>query len=129
MSRRFIIVDDDPINNMLCKHIIKKNIKDSEVKSFEFPDQALSFISSEYIVNNQPQPTILLLDINMPEINGWEFLEKFAAMSEYIHSQFTIYIVSSSVDSIDQKKAGENKFVKKFLSKPLNKEALEATAC
>ena len=118
-------MDDDPLNNMLGSHNIKRYITDADVKSFEFPAEALSFIRSEYSDEMQHIPTILFLDINMPDIDGWEFLVEFEKMSSHIHSQFVIYIVSSSVDSEDRQKARDNKFVKDFLSKPLNNAILE----
>lgn len=61
----------------------------------------------------------------MPQLNGWEFLDEFAKMDEHIHQQFTIFILSSSIDSCDREKASANKFVKDYLVKPLSMDLLK----
>ena len=124
MDLRFIVVDDDPLNNMLCTYLIKKAAKDADVKCFEYPAEGLSFISSEYSSRDK-HTTILFLDINMPEISGWDFLEEFDKLSKEIREQFIIYIVSSSVDAAELERAKANIYVKEYLSKPLNKTILE----
>lgn len=61
----------------------------------------------------------MFLDINMPDIDGWDFLSVFAEMDEHIQKHFIIYILSSSIDPSDKTKAKSNIHVKEFLSKPL----------
>jgi two-component SAPR family response regulator len=119
MAQRFIIVDDDATNNILCRYTIKKAAPESDIQSFEFPAEALKYINSAYANTVVQTSTILFLDINMPEINGWDFLDEFADMDEQIHDQFTIYLLSSSIDPSDKQRAESNKFVTGFLSKPL----------
>ncbi|MBV9962634.1 MAG: response regulator [Parafilimonas sp.] len=119
MVQRFIIVDDDATNNMLCKYTIKKAAPQSDVQAFEFPATALRYISSAYNNTIDQTKTILFLDINMPEIDGWDFLEEFSKMNDHIQEQFIIYLLSSSIDPSDKQRAASNNFVKDFLSKPL----------
>ena len=121
---KFILVDDDSINNKLCTYIIKKVFGNSEIKCFEFPAEGLQFIKSAYGNLDVSERTILFLDINMPEINGWQFLDEFSKLEPHVQNQFIIYIVSSSIDPTDEEKANKHPFVKGYLPKPLNASVL-----
>jgi CheY-like chemotaxis protein len=72
--------------------------------------------------NLEQKPTVLLLDINMPLMSGWEFLERFDNMKDEVKNLFRIYILSSSVDPRDKQRSYANKNVKAFLVKPLVKD-------
>jgi two-component SAPR family response regulator len=121
----FIIVDDDPLNNSICELLIRKVFKSSDIKLFIWPETALEFISKEYGKADANNPTILFLDIDMPTLNGWDFLNEFKNFSDSIQQQFTIFIVSSSVNKHDKEKAAKYKFVSGFISKPLTKDRLK----
>ena len=123
--RQFVIVDDDPQNNSLSKIAIRKSLGDVVVKDFEIPESGLEFIEKEFQNENDGRKTILLLDINMPTMTGWEFLESFDNFTEEIKDQFRIYMLSSSVDPSDIERARSNPLVTDFIEKPLNKEILE----
>ncbi len=86
------------------------------------PKEGLDFI--EKISTKSPDHTILFLDINMPRINGWEFLDQYEKFSEEVKMQINIYMPTSSVDRPDKEKAQGNKNVKGFLSKPLDYETI-----
>ena len=73
---RFIVIDDDKFNNALCKMVIGKICPDAEVLSFHNPLDGLEYILSNYLKYTKEKPVILLLDINMPEMDGWEFLNR-----------------------------------------------------
>ncbi|HYV94394.1 MAG TPA: response regulator [Chitinophagales bacterium] len=120
MNPKIIIVDDDPINNMLFSCIIGNVDNSADIKCFEFPAEGLKFISSEYGDGSKQIPTVLFLDIDMPEINGWDFLDEFAKMNEHIQEQFTVCLVTSSDNRSDIEKAKSNIFVKRYLEKPLD---------
>ncbi len=115
---RFIVVDDDPTNNFICKVSLNNFFgKSTDVLLFEEPEIALAYIKKEYERSNVK--TALFLDINMPGMTGWDFLDQFENFSEEIKQQFVIYILSSSVDQRDKDKAGANVHATGFLSKPL----------
>lgn len=124
--RKYIIVDDDPFNNMLCRMQLEITLGDVDITTFEIPEEALAFIQEEY--SNDIMPTILFLDINMPTITGWEFMEEYEKFSDEVKKQISIYILSSSVDSRDKDKADDNKFIKGFMSKPLQNEQILSIA-
>ncbi len=122
---RFMVVDDDPTNNLICEYILKREFKDVPVTLFTVPEKGLEFISSEYTEIKEPVETILFLDINMPTISGWEFLEEFEKLPKTIQTQFTIFILSSSVDERDMIKAEINPLVSGFLCKPLSVSSIK----
>lgn len=120
--KNFIVVDDDPWNNNICAFNLKKSLGEVHIHSFLLPARALLFIENEFL--KHVQPTILFLDINMPELNGWQFLEQFDKFSDDIKSNITIYMLSSSINYADVIKAKASRYVKDFISKPLLKDAI-----
>lgn len=119
---RFIAIDDDSVNNMISKLTIEMVSGKSEVVTFTNPAQGFDFIVNEYGGNHDQPHTVLLLDINMPVMSGWEFLERFDNMKAEVKKLFKIYILSSSVDPRDKQRSYANKNVKGFLVKPLVKD-------
>ncbi|PZF71774.1 response regulator [Taibaiella soli] len=116
----FIIVDDDPISNMICKTVIKKAIPKAMITSFTEPEKALDYLMNELSGNR----VTLLLDINMPTMTGWDFLDSFVHLNDAIKKNISVCILSSSVDSRDKERAASNKLIKGFLSKPLTAEMI-----
>ncbi len=126
---RFVVIDDDPVNNALCKMIIKIVLGKVDVKTFTLPERGFEFIESEYAKNGNNNSSVILLDLNMPVLSGWEFLERFEMLDDIIKKQLKIYILSSSVDPRDKARAGANKNVVDYIVKPLTTEiVLEITS-
>jgi CheY-like chemotaxis protein len=124
VTNRFLLVDDDPLNNYLTKMILKKSFEGAYVKDFTIPEEGLEFIKTEPRHTPSGEKTILFLDINMPTLTGWEFLEAFEHFDASIKEQYDIYILSSSVNISDLNLAKENPLVLDFIEKPLNKAKL-----
>lgn len=122
---RFIVIDDDPINNLVCEINIARFNSLAEIKIFSEPEIALLAIEEMYRHTLQNIPAVLFLDINMPTMTGWEFLEEYQKFSPQVHNQITIYMLSSSMETVDKEKAEKNPFVKGFFSKPLSLDALK----
>lgn len=120
METRFIVIDDDLINNMLCKIVIKETSGESEIKTFNNPETGFEYIANEYGDTKSKVPTVLLLDINMPSWTGWDFLNNFEKLDQKIKDQIKIYMLSSSVDSKDIERALTNKNVVNYIMKPLS---------
>ncbi|MEP6465661.1 MAG: response regulator [Parafilimonas sp.] len=119
----YIMVDDDAINNMLCTISLKRYLGDNiQVKSFTEPELGLGFIKNEF--NDIMQRAVLLLDVNMPTMTGWEFMEEFDNLSEEVQKLISVYILSSSIDEQDKQRADSNKNIIGFISKPLTQEIL-----
>jgi CheY-like chemotaxis protein len=119
---RFIAIDDDPVNNLICKLTIEMVAGKPEILTFTEGSSCLDYIQQTYAANHDRRPTILLLDINMPVMSGWEFLERFDNLGEDVKSLFKIYILSSSVDERDKQRSYANKNVSAFMVKPLVKD-------
>jgi CheY-like chemotaxis protein len=119
---RFITIDDDPVNNLICKLTIEMVAGKPEILTFTNAAQGFDYIQNQYATNRDTTQTILLLDINMPVMSGWEFLERFDNLGENIKSLFKIFILSSSVDERDKRRSYANKNVSAFLVKPLVKD-------
>ncbi|WP_276374856.1 response regulator [Chryseolinea sp. H1M3-3] len=115
---QFILIDDDPMNNLICKLTIEMTFGQSDVKAFVNPEVALNYIQTDFA--NLPDTTgLLLLDINMPIMSGWEFLEMFDNLRFDLKERIKICILSSSIDERDKERSYANKNVLDFLVKPL----------
>ena len=112
-----IIIDDDPISNHVCNLYIKILKPDMKILSFTNPLEALNCF---YNFLNK-KTTLLFLDINMPQINGWQMLDKFPRT----HIKMDIIILSSSISKTDQDKVQEYPEVIDFIIKPITKEKLQ----
>jgi len=119
-NKRFLLVDDDPLNNKLSKMALKQTFGEVHIKEFLEPELALEFIQIEFEHNHYKEKTTLFLDLNMPSLTGWEFLDKFMMFTDRIKNQIDIYILSSSIDPTDIDRAKLNLLVLDFIEKPLH---------
>lgn len=117
----FIVVDDDAISNLISELTIRRTWKDVRVRLFTEPEKALDYI--DCIEIGKSPAIALFLDINMPTMTGWEFLERLSRKPDSITKNFKIFILSSSIDNRDRQKALSNPLVAGFLSKPLTTSA------
>jgi CheY-like chemotaxis protein len=119
-----LIVDDDEINNFIAAKLIKKVNNNSSVQTSLNGLEGINYIKS--LLNDQDKmPDVIFLDINMPIMNGWEFLDEFENIKTLVNKETSIYMLSSSVYNDDIKKSETYSSVKKFISKPLTLEKLE----
>lgn len=119
----FIVVDDDFVNSLICRKIISRFFPKAEVQTFINPVKALTYIKSVYSASCG-KATILFLDINMPELSGWDFLEEFEYFDMQIKEQIKIYMLSSSIDIEEIDRANKNINVQGYVEKPLKKEVM-----
>ena len=118
---KFIIIDDDVSNNYLCKYIIHHVAREVEIIDFVSAIAGLDYISASFKDADESGSAVLFLDIKMPIMDGWEFLEKFDLLPSSIKEKISIYILTSSIDNSDRMKADENPYVKNYVVKPLTK--------
>lgn len=121
----FIIIDDDLINNVICQEIIKSELPETKIIIYTDPQKAL-----EYIVNVYSKPgankAVLLLDIDMPALNGWDILEKMNDSSNQLKQQVKIFLLSSSITPEDKQRAADESLVCGYIEKPLTQVKLKA---
>lgn len=123
--KNFIIIDDDKLNNKLCRTIIEKIYPESLVVDFTNSVEGFNYIADKYSQPDSTERAILLLDIMMPIMDAWGFLEKFEQLNAETKERIKIYILSSSIDKNDMAKAQSDKNVEYYLIKPLTKESIK----
>lgn len=125
LPSQVILIDDDPMNNLICKLTIEMTLGQTEVKAFVNPEIGLEYIQSEFTKPDSDDSALLLLDINMPIMSGWEFLEMFDNLSFEVKDKIKVCILSSSIDERDKERSYANKNVIEFLVKPLTDKDIQ----
>lgn len=115
------LVDDDPIYTNAFKNLLVSWQIANPFLFFTNGKDALDFM---LIKEASGLPDILLLDLNMPKMNGWQFLESYLKIELQIEKKISIYLVSSSIWEDDLLRAKRNLLVTDFISKPIFKDKL-----
>jgi len=117
--KKVLFIDDDPVQNDLCTYVVETlpNCNELEILSFTNPEEGFQYIATT--CSQHPVTTVLFLDVNMPELTGWDVLEKMKELNNETLQHITTYILSSSIDIADIRKAAAHPLVKGFISKPL----------
>ena len=130
MLDKILCIDDDPITLMLCKKVISKAEFSKEIDFFKNGEEAIQYFDElKYEKNKENKitpPNLIFLDLNMPIMNGWEFLDVFSDKDYYLDFPNTkVIVLSSTIDPKDLNKSKSYPMVIEFLSKPITKEMLE----
>jgi CheY-like chemotaxis protein len=129
MLDQILCVDDDPITLMLSKKVITKASFSNEIITSQNGEEALHYFNTLKDANTEHQlkkhPQLIFLDLNMPVMGGWEFLDHFnsEAFSEF--KNIKIIVLSSTIDPEDLAKSKTYPMVIDFLSKPITLTMLE----
>ena len=121
-KHNFIVIDDSKLDCFIAERIIKNTGKCESIHSFTQAREALEYITTS--TPPQPLPVIVLVDIQMPVMNGFQFVEAFEKLPYQITSSYTIYVISSSINDEDLKKVHLYPSVKQFINKPLTSNML-----
>jgi CheY-like chemotaxis protein len=116
-----LLVDDDPDDILYHRIIIEEAGCAEKVDDVHNGVEALSYLKK----TGQLTPELIFLDINMPRMNGWEFLDHYKQLDETQKSRIVILMLTTSVNPSDLRKAQEIKEISGFETKPLTKETLE----
>lgn len=117
MNKHVLLIDDDPIFHVIFSRMINKVYAGLNVISFLNGKEALDYLNTSYSKNSQ---YVLLLDINMPVFNGWQFIDEIKKSAIVQNSNIKLYVVTSSTDTDDTKRAISYHFVEDVLTKPLS---------
>lgn len=119
------IIDDDKLSIKLMSMLITKNNFCEDITAFHNPQTALDELKNN--ANDASKlPDVILLDLNMPVLDGWQFLDEFNLIS--FAKKILVFIVSSSIDPSDLEMAKNYPNVKNYIVKPLSSEKLKLTA-
>lgn len=113
------IIDDDLVSQFATQYRVKQADESCDLISFDSAKEGLEMYVDN-LANEKPVPDILLLDLVMPIMDGWEFLDEFENISDF-NIPTDIYILSSFTNSEDRKKAKTHPLVKGYFNKPLTR--------
>ncbi len=122
---KVLVIDDDEINNFVCAKVISRSGYADEVKTFLSGQEGLDYLDNAKNSHDTSAPDLILLDINMPSMDGWEFLEVYKRMIDKFDRQPVLLMLSSSVYEEDIEKANQYPEVSDYIIKPLTPERLE----
>jgi CheY-like chemotaxis protein len=120
-----MLIDDSEIDNMVNKHILSKNNIAENIIVLSSATDALDYLNQHLGTNNPLLiPKVILLDINMPIMNGFGFLLEFEKMPNDFVKNIDVVMLTSSVDPNDIRRSKEFNSVRNFISKPLSLDHL-----
>ncbi|MBQ4820299.1 response regulator [Aquimarina sp. MMG016] len=124
-----ILVDDDRITNFINKKVIKRADIDVAIKVNNSVIEALSYLKgmSKNPAEKYPRPGIIFLDINMPGMNGWDFINEYKKLPKEQKERIVIAMLTTSANPDDEFAANQIPEINMFLKKPLTVEKLEST--
>ncbi|RZJ36215.1 MAG: response regulator [Flavobacterium sp.] len=125
MLERILCVDDDPITLMLCRKVISKATFAKHTDSAANGEEALHYFDNLILHNEENYPELIFLDLNMPVMGGWEFLDNFSKTYANFLTATKVIVLSSTIDPADVDKAKTYPMVIDFLSKPITVDMLE----
>jgi CheY-like chemotaxis protein len=123
-TKKIMLIDDDPLCILISTKIIELNPA-LKVISFARAEEALEQLKQWYIAGSDMFPDFIFLDINMPVMDGWQFLEEAQKLPEDFRDKCNVIMLSSSVNPIDVKKSKDFEPVSDFVSKPLTVDKLK----
>jgi CheY-like chemotaxis protein len=123
VEKKILLIDDDGVINLVHKKIIEKHF---DFRTIIFTDAvaALEQLKQWLIGKAQLLPEIIFLDIEMPNMSGWEFLDELHALPSHHLQRCKVVILSSSIDYDDIEKSKSYRAVVDFISKPLTVDRL-----
>lgn len=116
-----LLIDDDDINNFLSEELIALYWPSANVSAIMYVEEAIKALTQK-ITSKETLPDVILVDLNMPILNGWDFVEAFEKFDPEATKNTRIFIYSSSVYYKDIEKSKQYACVKKFYSKPITQQ-------
>ncbi|KGO87810.1 chemotaxis protein CheY [Flavobacterium rivuli WB 3.3-2 = DSM 21788] len=117
-----MLVDDNKIDNFFHERVIRKNNAAKTILTKESGFDAIEYLKKGKDV---VQPDVIFLDINMPGMNGWEFIEHYKSLDENLQNSMIVVMLSTSDNPDDRALAKTHQILSDFKTKPLTKEMLD----
>ena len=118
------LIDDDEVYKFFMQKMLQIKKLAGEISSFPDGEEAFNFIN-ENKKNPENLPDLIFLDINMPIMNGFQFMDEYTKISAEIDKKITIYMITSSIDPIDLAHSKTFPEITDFITKPVTVEVLE----
>ena len=118
------IIDDDTIYHFILTSIINKNKLAESILSFLDGEKAIQYLT-ENKMNNEKIPDVLFLDVNMPIMDGWMFIEEYARIKMNITKKILVFMLSSSANPTDIERADKISEISNYIIKPQNLEEVK----
>lgn len=122
---RILLVDDDEVTNFLSREMLRMFLIDPAIHAVDNGQDALNYLK-ESMESDRPLPNLILLDINMPVMDGWEFLREFEQLKWPGLNKVNVVMFTSSVYYEDIDRARSHDCVREIYSKPLDEEKIKA---
>lgn len=122
-SNKVFLIDDDRLSNFVNRSILRSIGLGFKVFPFENAEDGLQKLK-ELIAAKLPLPELILLDINLPIMDGWEFLVEYDKLIPEMQTRAMIYMLTASVDKRDMEKADSSPHVTGIITKPFRVEKL-----
>jgi len=119
-----MLIDDNPDDNFFHERVIKKNDFADTVIVMTTAKEALQYLQSRD-TSRDALPDLIFLDINMPGMNGWDFLQDYSALEKHLQSRLVVIMLTTSENTDDYKRAIESKIPSSFKTKPLTKQKVD----
>lgn len=124
-GKKIYIVDDDPIHRLLMNKLFARQPMPYQLEFFENGQKAIDALQSA--INGEADksiPDLILLDIEMPILNGWQFMDNYQSLDEVVKENIDLYMVSSSFSDEDQERVKHYPDVKNYIVKPIRLERI-----
>lgn len=119
-----LLIDDDEPTNFLHTMIIKRCKCTEKIVAVQGGREALDYLSSKED-NEHPQPDLIFLDINMPGMNGWEFLEHYKQLDKGQQGRIVVIMLTTSLNPDDASQAKDKVNINRFMNKPLTVKMID----
>jgi CheY-like chemotaxis protein len=119
--KQVFLIDDDEVFVFLTKKIIERSEVDVQLSVFKNGQEAIDFLERA-VSDTDLLPDVILLDLNMPVMDGWEFLSIYKTFNLREKKHIELYVVTSSISPYEVERARNIKEVQEFIVKPIAKE-------
>ena len=121
--KHILLIDDDEATNFLHELLLKGLFPEVQITLAWNGQEAIDFLKA--VKNSEDLPDLIFLDINMPVMNGWEFLKEYEALSKDFYKSVVAFMVTSSLNKNDKQTADDSASIDLYLPKPITEEDLE----